>query len=151
MNEPRVFKSAAYVCAHDGPKETWQHHHIKRPNAPAPVRGKLFSKKMLETSGLEMSLTVFPPGGGDPFLHRHRENEEVYVVLSGRGQFWVDGEFIDDSERSIVRMAPGAVRTFRNDGQEPVRLLVIQTRADSQLDGGTTDGERVEGNLPWTE
>ena len=151
MNEPKIVKGPNFTCAHAGPKETWQHYHVKRPSAPAPLRGKLFLKKILETSGLEMSLTVFPPGGGYPFLHRHRENEETYVVLSGRGRFWVDGEFIDVTEGSIVRMAPGAVRTFRNDGQEPVHLLVIQTRADSQLEGGPTDGERVEGTLPWTD
>jgi mannose-6-phosphate isomerase-like protein (cupin superfamily) len=149
VNEPKIVKGKNFTCTHAGPKESWQHYHVKRPNAPAPVRGKLFLKTFLETSGLEMSLTVFPPGGGYPFLHRHRENEETYVVLSGRGRFWVDGEFIDASEGSIVRMAPEAVRTFRNDGQEPVHLLVIQTRADSHLEGMTSDGERVEGELPW--
>ena len=106
MNEPNIVKGANFTCSHAGAKETWQNYHTERPNSPAPLRGKLFLKKILETGGLEMSLTVFPPGGGYPFLHRHRENEEVYVVLSGRGQFWVDGAFIDVTLGSIVAHGP---------------------------------------------
>jgi mannose-6-phosphate isomerase-like protein (cupin superfamily) len=149
MNELQMIRGANFACIHAGPKQGWQEFRLKRPEAPAPVRGKLFLKKYLETNGLEMSLTVFQPGGGYPFLHRHGRNEEVYVVLAGRGQFWVDGEVVDVSEGSIVRMAPAAVRTFRNHVDEPVYLLVIQTRADSQVEGGTTDGERVEGQPSW--
>jgi mannose-6-phosphate isomerase-like protein (cupin superfamily) len=70
-------------------------------------------------------------------------------VLEGRGQFWIDGKTIDVSKGSIIRMAPVAVRTFRNHSNVPVYLLVIQTRADSLLGGGPTDGERVEGNAAW--
>jgi mannose-6-phosphate isomerase-like protein (cupin superfamily) len=149
MNEPTLAKGANFICAHAGPKETWQEHHLKRPEAPFPVRGKLFLKKYLETNGLEMSLTVFQPGGGYPFLHRHVRNEEVYAVIAGRGQFWVDGQVIDVSEGSIIRMAPEAVRTFRNHTNEPVYLLVIQTPADGRVEGGATDGAKVDGQPTW--
>jgi mannose-6-phosphate isomerase-like protein (cupin superfamily) len=99
--------------------------------------------------GLEMSLTVFQPGKGYPFLHRHRENDETYAVLGGRGQFWIDGETIEVSEGRLVRMRPAAVRTFRNNGDESVHLLVVKTRADGVLGGGSTDRERVEGKACW--
>jgi mannose-6-phosphate isomerase-like protein (cupin superfamily) len=149
MNEPKVVKGVNFISAHAGPKELWQEYHLKRPEVPAPVQGKLFMKKYLEMSGLEMSLTVFQPGKGDSFLHRHRANEEVYVVVAGRGQFWIDGEVVEVCVGSFVCLAPGAVWTFRNNGDEPVYLLVIQDRADSHLDGGTTDGQAVEGQPSW--
>jgi mannose-6-phosphate isomerase-like protein (cupin superfamily) len=71
------------------------------------------------------------------------------VVLAGRGRFSIDGELVEVFEGSIVRMAPEAVRSFRTTGEEPAYLLVIQTRADSRLEGGTTDGEGVEGTPFW--
>jgi mannose-6-phosphate isomerase-like protein (cupin superfamily) len=96
-----------------------------------------------------MSLNVVPPGKGIPFLHRHRENDEVYVVVGGRGQFLVDGECIAVREGSVLRLAPAAARAWRNDSDAPLYFLCLQYRADSVIDGGTTDGQKVEGTPAW--
>ena len=83
------------------------------PEVPRPARGKLFLRKFLDSVGLEMSLNAVPPGKAIPFLHRHRENVEVYVVVGGRGQFLVDGECIDVSEGSVLRLGPAAARAWQ--------------------------------------
>ena len=52
------------------------------------VPGKVFVKDALQLTGVEMSYNCFPPGFSMPFLHAHRDNEEVYLFLSGQENSW---------------------------------------------------------------
>ena len=36
-------------------------------------------------TGAEVSISNLPAGAGVPFVHSHKQNEEIYAVLSGRG------------------------------------------------------------------
>ena len=38
----------------------------------------------LTLTGAEISLNELPAGAGVPFVHSHKENEEIYGILSGR-------------------------------------------------------------------
>jgi mannose-6-phosphate isomerase-like protein (cupin superfamily) len=129
--------------------EGWAQLHLEPPDVPAPTRGKLFLRSLLGSAGLEMSLNVVPPGKGIPFLHRHQQNEEVYVVVGGRGQFLIDGDCIDVGEGSVVRISQPAARAWRNISDAPMYFLCIQYPADSVVQGGTHDGQKVEGKLAW--
>jgi mannose-6-phosphate isomerase-like protein (cupin superfamily) len=140
-----------FTCVHAGSMEEWSQFRLEPPDVPRPVRGKLFLGKLLESSGMEMSLNVVPPGKGMPFLHRHQQNDEVYIVVGGRGQFLVDGECIDVAEGSVLRMRPAAARAWRNNSDAPLYFLCIQYRADSVIHGATHDGQKVEGNLTWPD
>src|SRR5262245_56228725 len=149
MTDGRTVRGMNFTCFHAGPKEGWTGYRLEPPEVPRPARGQLFLRNLLGSAGLEVSLNVVPPGKGMPFLHRHRENDEVYVVFGGRGQFLVDGECIDVAEGSVVRIRPPAARAWRNDSDAPLYFLCIQYRADSVIQGGTLDGQRVEGQPPW--
>jgi mannose-6-phosphate isomerase-like protein (cupin superfamily) len=138
------------TCFHADPKETWTQYRLEPPDVPRPARGKLFLRNLVGSEGLEMSLNVVPPGKGMPLLHRHQENEEVYVVVGGNGQFLVDGECIDVEEGSILRISPPGARAWRNNSDAPFYFLCIQYRADSVIQGGTTDGRKVEGMPSWS-
>jgi hypothetical protein len=63
--------------------EGWTPYRLEPPEFPRPARGKLFLRSLLGSAGLEMSLNVVQPGKGLPFLHRHWENDEVYVIVGG--------------------------------------------------------------------
>src|SRR5262245_27640284 len=108
MTDRQTVRGAKFTCFHAGPKEGWAEFRLEPPDVPLPTRGKLFLRSLLGSAGLEMSLNVVPPGKGIPFLHRHRENDEVYVVVGGRGQFLVDHECIDVREGSVLRLDPAA-------------------------------------------
>jgi mannose-6-phosphate isomerase-like protein (cupin superfamily) len=138
-----------FSCFHAGPMEGWAQFRLEPPDVPLPARGKLFLRKLLGSAGLEVSLNVVPPGKGIPFLHRHRQNDEVYVVVAGRGQFLVDGECIDVSEGSALRISPPGARAWRNNSDAPLYFLCIQYRADGVIEGGTLDGQAVEGKPAW--
>ena len=47
-----------------------------------------------------------------PFGHRHREQEEVYVVASGSGRAKLDDELIELAQWDVVRVAPSVIRAF---------------------------------------
>jgi mannose-6-phosphate isomerase-like protein (cupin superfamily) len=149
MIQDRLVRGADFVCVHAGPKDGWTQFRLEPPEVPFSARGKLFLQAMLESSGFEMSLNVIPPGKGIPFLHKHRDNDEIYVVIGGRGQFLVDDEVVDMEEGSVLRIRPSAARAWRNNGDAPLHFLCIQYRADSEIKGGTADGVRVEGTPNW--
>jgi mannose-6-phosphate isomerase-like protein (cupin superfamily) len=116
-----------------------------------PARGKLFLRNLLGSAGLETSLNVLAPGKGMAFLHRHQQNDEVYIVIAGRGQFLVDGEVLDVEEGSVLRISPEAARAWRNNSDGPLYFLCLQYRADSVIEGGTLDGRKVEGKPAWPD
>jgi mannose-6-phosphate isomerase-like protein (cupin superfamily) len=151
MTDNQVVQGTHFACFHAGPMDGWARFHLEPPDVPLPARGKLFLRNLLSSAGLEMSLNVVPPGKGIPFLHRHRENDEVYVVVGGRGQFLVDGECIDVAEGSVLRLSPAAARAWRNNSDAPLYFLCLQYRADSMIQGGTLDGQKVEGKPTWPD
>ena len=48
----------------------------------------------LSLTGAEISLNELPAGTNVPFVHSHKENEEIYGILSGNGKAIIDGEEI---------------------------------------------------------
>src|SRR6516165_7427620 len=145
MLNDKTVRGTNFTCFHAGPMEGWMQYQLDPPDVPRPTRGKLFLRSLLGSAGLEMSLNVVHPGKGMPFLHRHQENDEVYVVIGGQGQFLVDGECIEVTEGSVLRMSPPAARAWRNNSDAPLDFLCIQYRADSVIQGGILDGQKVEG------
>src|SRR5688572_30762764 len=115
------------------------------------VPGKLFLKEPLRLTGMEVSLGVIPAGHGMPFLHAHRQNEELYIFVKGQGQFVVDGEVLEIREGSVVRVAPDGARAWRNTSKEDLFYIVIQARAGTLANGTITDGIEVPGPLRWPQ
>jgi mannose-6-phosphate isomerase-like protein (cupin superfamily) len=151
MLNDQTVRSTNFTCFHAGAKEGWAQLHLEPPQVPVPMSGKLFLRSLLGSAGLEMSLNVVPPGKGIPFLHSHRQNDEVYVVVGGRGQFLVDGACIDVEEGSVLRIAPAGARAWRNNSDAPLYFLCIQYRANTLIEGGALDGQKVEGRLAWPD
>jgi mannose-6-phosphate isomerase-like protein (cupin superfamily) len=149
MLNDKTVRGTNFTCFHAGPMDGWAQFRLEPPEVPMLAKGKLFLRSLLGSAGLEMSLNVVPPGKGIPFLHRHRQNDEVYVVVGGRGQFLVDGEYIDVREGSVLRLAPAAARAWRDNSDAPLYFLCLQYRADDVIEGGTADGQKVEGKPAW--
>ena len=51
--------------------------------------------EVLGLTGAEVSVNNLPAGAGVPFVHAHKENEEIYGVLEGAGSVTIDGEEIE--------------------------------------------------------
>lgn len=151
MLNDQIVRGANFTCVHAGAMAEWSGFKMEPPDVPRPSKGKFFLRDLLGSAGMEMSLNVLPPGKGIPFLHKHKANEEVYVVVGGRGQFVVDGQSFDVREGSVVRVSPAGARAWRNNSELPLYFLCIQYRADGLIEGRTHDGQGVEGKPQWLD
>ncbi|MDR2946188.1 MAG: cupin domain-containing protein [Candidatus Adiutrix sp.] len=113
---------------------------VVNPADGSPFPGKVFLAESLKASGMEVSFQVMPPHMGMPFFHKHRRNEEMYIVLKGSGEFEVDGEVAAIREGSVVRIAPDGSRSWKNTGSEPMVMLCIQGVAGSLTAFTGSDG-----------
>ena len=83
---------------------------------------------MREALGLENFAVTFERFGGDwkPARgHRHGVQEEVYFLVSGRGQGKFDDEVIDLEPWTAVRVPPETARAFRAAGKEDAVFVTI--------------------------
>ena len=73
-----------------------------------------------------------PPGSGGKgsYGHRHKTQEEVYLVISGTLEFKLGDEVVDVPAGSAVRVAPDTVRSVWNEGPEDAALVIVSTRVD---------------------
>ena len=75
--------------------------------------------------------------------HRHREQEEAYLVVSGSGEILLDGEVIALRQWDLVRVAPEVVRAFAS-GPDGLEIVAV---GGPKPEGG--DG--VGSDSPWPE
>lgn len=107
--------------------------------------GKAFVKEVLGTTAVEVSFGSLLPGESSPFSHHHRQNEEVYIVVSGTGTFHLDGEAVALASGSVVRVAPAVRRSLSAGGDCPMVYLCIQGKEGSLEQYTFTDGVVEQG------
>lgn len=113
------------------------------------IPGKVFIGSALGTTGSELSFQMFQPGTETGFLHTHKNHEELYLFLSGKGEFQVDGQIFPVAEGSIVRVSPAGKRSVRNNGDEPLVMLCIQYKSKSFDQTDATDGVLLQEPVKW--
>lgn len=113
------------------------------------IEGKVFLKEATKSTGTEISFNSLAPKTEQPYFHIHYKNEETYIILKGFGFFQVDEEYFDIKEGSIIRVAPNGIRGIRNDSNETMIYMVVQSRENSLEEYTTDDGERVAFNPKW--
>ena len=121
------------------------------PMGPNVIKGKVFVGQALGTTGSELSFQTLVPGQDSGFLHTHKTHEELYFILKGEGVYQVDGEMINVSEGSIVRVSPQGKRALKNTGNTDMVMLCIQYKANAftEADSPMTDGNILQEPLNW--
>ena len=102
------------------------------------VEGR-FARKYLDSRDLGISYFRYAPGFRSPVGHRHREQEEVYVILSGSGRVKLEDEVRDLRQWDVVRVAPEVGRAFEA-GADGLEMIIA---GSARPEGG--DGEMIEG------
>lgn len=100
------------------------------------VQEARFAHDDLDLESLGVSYQVVKPGKHHAFGHRHKEAEEVYVVLAGSGHVHLDDEQVPVTRLDAIRVGPEVTRGFAADA-DGLELLVFGKRAPG-------DGELVE-------
>jgi len=102
-----------------------------------------FARDQLNSEHLGVSYFHYSPNFRSPFGHRHREQEEAYVVVGGSGRVRLEDEIVELKPWDVLRVAPQVVRTFES-GPEGLDLIAI---GSDRPEGG--DGEMVQDH--WAE
>ena len=106
-----------------------EHPSAIRPEEHAVYRADKMGKATLfESERILVGLNCFEPGQ-DHALHAHAGLDKVYQVLTGRGEFLLEGRSIP-MEAGVMLVAPqGVPHGIRNTGSE--RLVVLAILAPS--------------------
>ena len=73
----------------------------------APNLESRYARKSLELENSGLSHYRVAPGYRVPFGHRHTEQEEVYLVLSGSARVKLDEEILELAQWDAVRIPQG--------------------------------------------
>ena len=73
-----------------------------------------------------------------PFVHAHKQNEEIYAILSGIGRVVIDGEDLSLTEGDWIRISPAAKRQFFASEDSALRFISIQVK-ENTLEGFTME------------
>src|SRR3954462_2879640 len=96
-----------------------------------------FARKHLDSDHLGVNYFRYAPDFRAPYGHRHREQEEAYVVVGGSGRVPVCADIVGLKRCDVVRVAPEVVRAFEG-GADGLELVAIGA---DRPEGG--DGELV--------
>ena len=113
------------------------------------IEGKVFLKEPTNATGTEISFNSLAANTEQPYFHIHYKNEETYIILKGYGYFQVDGNCFEIKQGSVIRVAPAGIRGIRNNSDETMIYMVIQSKENSLEEYTTDDGERVSFEPKW--
>jgi quercetin dioxygenase-like cupin family protein len=105
-----------------------QHADAIAIEQPAPHGGSgttVAAPFFADEPGLELVVRqrTFPPGGSiGPHLH---DKHEVYYVVSGHGEYTLDGATHPVRAGSAMLVRPGSTHALRQLGTEPLVILVV--------------------------
>jgi mannose-6-phosphate isomerase-like protein (cupin superfamily) len=104
----------------------------------APGLEGRFARKHLESRDLGISHWRYSPNFRSPASHKHGEQEEAYIVLSGSGRVRLDDAVVDLRQWDVVRVAPEVVRGFEA-GPDGMQLIAVGGPRPEEGDGQQTD------------
>jgi quercetin dioxygenase-like cupin family protein len=104
------------------------------------VEGR-FGRGPMGATDIGVSHWRYAPDFRSPVGHKHREQEEAYLVISGSGQILLDGEVSVLKPWDLVRVSPEVVRAFAA-GPDGLEIVAV---GGPKPEGG--DGE--PGPVDW--
>jgi quercetin dioxygenase-like cupin family protein len=90
------------------------------------------ARRSLGLTSFGMNLVEIPPGERIPeHDEADRDQEEVFVVLSGEPTLLIDGEPHPAPAGTLARLDPPLRRTVSNEGDEPATILIVSAPRSS--------------------
>lgn len=101
----------------------------------------------LEAEQVALTYRRMPPdtGGRGGYGHRHRTQEELYLVVGGTLTFKLGDDLVEAPPGTAVRVPPDTLRSVHNDGDSDAILVIASTKLPEGSEG---DAEMVEGFWP---
>ena len=116
-----------------------------------------FMRDDINLTSLGMGFARLPAGKGYTFLHKHEYQEEIYIVLNGKGIIYLDGKLLKLSPGDVVRVNPEVYRALKADDEYELVCLIVgalpaegyprrKNNHGSLIDDGVPDWETLP---PW--
>jgi mannose-6-phosphate isomerase-like protein (cupin superfamily) len=81
-------------------------------------------------------------GSKGSYGHRHKTQEEIYFVISGKLQFKLGDEVIELGKHQAIRVPPQTWRGVWNDEPDDAELIIVSAKIDDpRADGEFTDDD----------
>ena len=107
---------------------------IKRLEEVDDVLGDYPGEMRMMTTALEAEQVAFTfrrmpqhTGGKGSYGHRHKTQEEIYFVLSGKLQFKLGDDVFDLEQGTVVCVAPETWRSVWDDEPEEAELIIVSS------------------------
>ncbi len=94
---------------------------------------------LLGLTGAEISLNDLPAGAVLPFVHHHVENEEIYIVLEGQGEVFVDDAAYAIKAGDVFKIDPAGQRCIKAAADSAIKYICVQVKAGSLKQFTMTD------------
>ncbi len=114
--------------------------NYNKTNIGNEARTELHEK--LGLTGAEISINRLPAGAGVPFVHSHKNNEEIYGVISGKGKAIIDNEEVEIAAGDWLKISPAAKRQFFAASDSEISYICIQVKENS-LGAFTADDAEI--------
>ena len=125
---------------------------IKHLKEVDDVLGDYPGEMRMMTAALEAEQVAFTfrrmpqhTGGKGSYGHRHKTQEEVYFVMSGKLQFKLGDEVFDLERGAVIRVPPETWRSVWNAEPEDAELIIISKRVEG---GSAEDAEYLQDFWP---
>ena len=92
-----------------------------------------FPREDLGAEQTGINFLTIKPEQREAFAHRHREAEEIYLVLAGAGRVKLDDELIELGPLDAVRVSPGVTRAFEA-GRAGLEVLVFGPHVEGDIE-----------------
>jgi mannose-6-phosphate isomerase-like protein (cupin superfamily) len=92
-----------------------------------------FARRDLAAEQTGVTYLIIKPGRREAFAHRHREAEEVYVVLAGSGRVKLDDELVDLAELDSLRVGSGTARQLEA-GPDGLEILIFSSHVEGDVE-----------------
>lgn len=119
---------------------SYTHMNLKDVEDAAPKAGMSpdmearFAGGALELADSRISYQRVASGARSPFGHRHKTQEELYVVIEGGGRMKLDDDIIELKALDAVRVAPETTRGFEG-GPDGLTILAFGAPPTEGRDG----------------
>jgi len=138
------WEGSNFKAAHVGSFKELDKYSYTLPSLKITTSGKLFLNELLGITSSEISLNKLPPAKSIPFYHKHQKNEEVYIFLSGEGEFQIDDHIFPVGEGTVVCVHPEGERTWRNKSKSEDLIYIVVQAPEGQIEAiETNDGVTV--------
>jgi mannose-6-phosphate isomerase-like protein (cupin superfamily) len=92
-----------------------------------------FPREELDAEATGLGYLVVKPGKRQPFAHRQKEGEEIYVVLSGSGRIKLDDDVVEIGPLDAIRISPPVGRSLEA-GPEGLEVLAVGPHHDDDAE-----------------